>query len=50
VVYSIGIIIKVIHLADVSTFESNIKERVKSAQDADDFFKIVKMYLEQEPT
>jgi hypothetical protein len=40
---------KVIHLAAVSTCETNIKERVKSAQETDAFFKVVKSYLEQEP-
>jgi hypothetical protein len=41
---------KVIHLAAVSTCESNVKERVKSAQETDAFFKTVKSYLEKEPT
>jgi hypothetical protein len=41
---------KVIHLVVVSTCESDIKERVKSAQAVDEFFKTVKSYLEQEPT
>jgi hypothetical protein len=40
----------VIHLATVSTYESDVKERVKSAQEIDAFFKTVKSYLEQEPT
>jgi hypothetical protein len=41
---------KVIHLAVVSTCESNIKERVKSAHKTYTFFNTVKSYLEQEPT
>jgi hypothetical protein len=41
---------KVIHLEVVSTCESDIKERVKSAQEVDEFFKTVKACLEQEPT
>jgi hypothetical protein len=41
---------KVIHLATVSTCESDIKERVKSAHATDEFFKTMKSYLEQEPT
>jgi hypothetical protein len=41
---------KVIHSAAVSTCETNLNERVKSAQEVDEFFKIVKAYLEQEPT
>jgi hypothetical protein len=41
---------KVIHLATVSTCESDFKERVKSAQETDTFFKTMKSYLEQDPT
>jgi hypothetical protein len=41
---------KVIHLEAISTCELDIKERIKSAQEVDDFFKTVKSYLEQEPT
>ena len=41
---------KVIHLEVVSTCELNIKERVKSAQEPNEFFKTIKSYLEQEPT
>jgi hypothetical protein len=37
---------KVIHLAAVRTSEPNIKERVKSAQETDAFFKTMKSYLE----
>jgi hypothetical protein len=39
----------VIHLEDVSTCEPDIKERVKSAQEPDPFFKTMRSYLEQEP-
>jgi hypothetical protein len=41
---------KEIHLVVVSTYESDVKERVKSAHEIDAFFKNVKSYLEQEPT
>ena len=41
---------KNIHSTVVSTFESNIKERVKSVEAMDEFFKTVESYLEQEPT
>jgi hypothetical protein len=41
---------QVIHLATISTCESNVKERVKSAQETYAFFKTVKSYLEKEPT
>jgi hypothetical protein len=41
---------KVIHLVAVRTYELDIKERVKSAQEPDEFFKTVKSYLEHEPT
>jgi hypothetical protein len=41
---------KTIHLAAVSTCETNIKERVKNAQETDTFFQTVTSYLEQEPT
>jgi hypothetical protein len=40
---------KVIHLVVVSTCESDVKERVKSAQETYALFKTVKSYLEQEP-
>jgi hypothetical protein len=39
---------KVIHLAVIITCESDIKERVKSAQAADEIFKTMKSYLKQE--
>jgi hypothetical protein len=40
---------KVIHLAIVSTYETNVKERVKSVQEADAFFETVKSYLNKSP-
>ena len=47
---ALSISMKMIHLAVVSTCESDVKERVKSAQEMDAFFKTVKSYLEKEPT
>jgi hypothetical protein len=41
---------KVIYLEVVSTYKMDVKERVKSAQETDAFFKTVKSYLEKEPT
>jgi hypothetical protein len=41
---------KTIHLAAVSTCETNVKERVRNAQETDTFFQTVTSYLEQEPT
>jgi hypothetical protein len=42
--------IKTIHLAVVSTCETNVKERVRNAQGTDTFFQTVTSYLKQEPT
>jgi hypothetical protein len=42
--------VKIIHLEAISTYETNVKERVKSAQETNAFFMIVKLYLEKEPT
>jgi hypothetical protein len=42
--------IKTIYLIVVSTYETNVKERVKNAQETDTFFQTVTWYLEQEPT
>jgi hypothetical protein len=50
VVDALSTSMKVFHLAVVSTGEPNIKERVKSAQKPDAFFKTVKSCLEQDPT
>jgi hypothetical protein len=41
---------KTIHLVAVSTCETNVRERVKNAQEIDTFFQTVTSYLEQEPT
>ena len=41
---------KTIHLAAVSTCETNVKERVSNAQEPDTFFQTVTLYLEKEPT
>jgi hypothetical protein len=40
---------KTIHLAVVSTCETNARERVKNAQETNAFFQTVTSYLEQEP-
>jgi hypothetical protein len=42
--------VKMIHLAAVSTCETDVRERVKNAQETDTFFKTVTSYLKQEPT
>jgi hypothetical protein len=39
--------VKMIHLVAVSTYENDVRERVKSAQETNAFFEIVKLYLEQ---
>jgi hypothetical protein len=41
---------KGIHSTVVSNYETVVKEKVQSAQEADAFFNIVKSYLEQDPT
>jgi hypothetical protein len=41
---------KTIHLAATSTCETNVKERVRNAQETDTFFQIVTSYLHHEPT
>jgi len=41
---------KLIHLEVVSACETDIKERVKNAQETNRLFKTVKSYLQQEPT
>jgi hypothetical protein len=40
---------KTIHLAAVSTYETNVRERVRNAQETNAFFKIVTSYLKKEP-
>jgi hypothetical protein len=42
--------VKGIHLVAISTCETNVRERVKSAQETDAFFQSIKSYLEQEST
>jgi hypothetical protein len=41
---------KTIHLETVSTCETNVKERVRNAQETNTFFQTMTSYLEQEPT
>jgi hypothetical protein len=41
---------KTIHLAVVSTYKTNVRERVKNAQETDTFFQTITSYLEKEPT
>ena len=41
---------KTIHLAAVSTCETDVKERIKNAQETDTFFQTVTSYLQKEPT
>jgi hypothetical protein len=41
---------KTIHLATISTCETNVRERIMNAQETDAFFKPVTSYLRQEPT
>jgi hypothetical protein len=41
---------KTIYLTLVSTYEMNVKERVRNAQETDTFFQTVTSYLEKEPT
>jgi hypothetical protein len=50
VVYALSRSIKMIHLATISTFEMDIRERVRNAQETDAFFKTVTSYIIQEPT
>jgi hypothetical protein len=40
---------KTIHLAAVSTCETNVKNRVSNAQETDPFVQTVTLYLQQEP-
>jgi hypothetical protein len=41
--------IKMIHLATISTYETDVRERVRDSQETDVFFKTVTSYLRQEP-
>jgi hypothetical protein len=40
---------KIIHLAAVSTCETNVKNRVKKAQETYPFVQTMALYLQQEP-
>jgi hypothetical protein len=40
---------KTIHLEAVSTYETDVKNRVRNAQETDPFVKTVTLYLQQEP-
>ena len=40
---------KTIHLAAVSTYEIDVKERIRNAKETDPFVWTVTMYLQQEP-
>ena len=42
--------VKIIHLEAVSTCETNVEERVKNAQETNEFFKTVTSYLKKDPT
>jgi hypothetical protein len=50
VVYALIRSIKMIHLAVVSTCETDVRERVRNAQETNAFFKTLTSYLQQEPT
>ena len=41
---------RMIHLVAVSTCETDVKNRVKKAQETDPFVRNVTLYLQQEPT
>jgi hypothetical protein len=49
VVDDLIISMKTIHLVAVITCETNVRERVRSAQETDAFFKTVTLYLKKEP-
>ena len=40
---------KMIHLIAVSTYETDVKNRVRNAQETDPFIQTVTLYLQQEP-
>ena len=50
VAYALSRSMKTIHLAAVSTCETDVKERIRNAQEIDTFFQTVTSYLEKEPT
>ena len=47
---ALSISVKMIHLAVVSSCETNVRERIRNAQETNAFFKIVASYLRKEPT
>jgi hypothetical protein len=49
VVDALSICMKVVHLVAISTSESRIKHRVRTAEEANGFFNTVTSYLKQEP-
>jgi hypothetical protein len=50
VVNALRISMKTIHLAVVSTYETDVKERIRNAQETDPFIWTMTMYLQQEPS
>jgi hypothetical protein len=48
VVDALSISMKTIHLEVVSTYETDVKERIRNAQEIDPFVQTVTMYLQQE--
>jgi hypothetical protein len=42
--------VKMIHLVEVSTYETDFMERIRNAQETDAFFNTVTSYLRQDPT
>jgi hypothetical protein len=50
VVDSLSRSIKTIHLAVVSTYKMDVRERIRNAQETDTFFKTMTSYLRQDPT
>jgi hypothetical protein len=49
VAYSLSRSIKMIHLAAIRTCETDVRERIRKAQETDAFFNIMMSYLRQEP-
>jgi hypothetical protein len=50
VVYALSRSMRMIHLAAVSTYETDVKNKIRNAQDIDSFVQTVTLYLQQEPT
>jgi hypothetical protein len=48
-VVSLSRSVKMIHLATVRTYETDVRERVRNAQETDAFFNTMTSYLNQEP-